>query len=71
MRRAQAGLTGVAAPIFGPDEDTKQRLVAAVGVSGPTARLAGRIEDLGRLLIHQAQALSELLHHGTHKEGAA
>ena len=31
----EVGLAGVAAPVFGPDKD----VVAAVGVSGPTARL--------------------------------
>ncbi len=36
----EVGLAGVAAPVFGPDKD----VVAAVGVSGPTARLEGRLE---------------------------
>ena len=40
-------------------------VVAAVGVSGPTARLEDRLDQLGRLLIEQTEALSELLRHGT------
>jgi IclR family transcriptional regulator, acetate operon repressor len=56
----EVGLTGVAAPVFGPE------IVAAVGVSGSSARLQGRLEELGDLLIGQAQALSELLCHGFH-----
>ena len=64
----EVGLTGVAAPVFGPEETTKERLVAAVGVSGSTARLERRIDDLGRLLVDRTQALTELLQHGIHKE---
>jgi IclR family acetate operon transcriptional repressor len=54
----EVGLTGVAAPVFGPE------IVAAVGVSGSSARFQGRLQDLGDLLIGRTQALSELLHHG-------
>ena len=67
----EVGLTGVAAPVFGPDEGSSsrpgraRRLVAAVGVSGPTGRLEERIEDLGRLLVDRAEGLSALLMHGT------
>ena len=39
----------------------KERFVAAVGVSGSTARLEKRIDDLGRLLIDRTQALTEIL----------
>ena len=66
----EVGLTGVATPVFGPEESPStgsgatSRLVAAVGVSGPTSRLEGRIDDLGRLLIERTQQLSELLQHG-------
>ena len=51
--------------------------VAALGVSGPTARLQDRVDQIGRLLIEQADALSALLRRRTrtaptaHKEGAA
>ena len=34
---------------------------AALGVSGPTARLHDRVDHVGRLLIKQADALSALL----------
>ena len=65
----EEGLTGVAAPVFGPVEgpatgSSTDRLVAAVGVSGPTSRLEDRLEELGRLLIDRTQRLSGLLQHG-------
>ena len=63
----EVGLAGVAAPVFGPDKD----LVAAVGVSGPTARLEGRLDELGHLLKEHTEELSMLLRHGTHTEGVA
>ena len=56
----EVGLTGVAAPVFGPE------IVAAVGVSGSSARFEGRLEELGQLLIDRTQVLSELLQHGIH-----
>ena len=69
----ETGLTAIAAPVEGRDG-----VVAAIGVSGPTARLHDRLEHIGRLLIDQADSLSRLLHgttqHGsasTNKEGAA
>src|SRR4051794_11679116 len=61
----EVGLAGVAAPVFGPDHDA----VAAVGVSGPTARLADRIDSLGQLLKEQTAELSTILRHGTHSQG--
>ena len=61
----EEGLTGVAAPVFGPVEGSGDRLVAAVGVSGPTSRLEDRLEELSRLLIDRTQHLSGLLQHGT------
>ena len=60
----EVGLAGVAAPIFGPDND----VVAAVGVSGPTARLDDRVEHVARLLMVQTERLSALLRHGTHAD---
>jgi DNA-binding IclR family transcriptional regulator len=68
----ELGLTAVAAPVRGREGD----VVAALGVSGPTARLADRVEEVGRLLVEQADALSILLRRqkdrGTkHEEGAA
>ena len=60
----EVGLAGVAAPVFGPDKD----VVAAVGVSGPTARLEGRLDELGHLLSDHTEKLSALLRRGTHTE---
>jgi len=60
----EIGLAGVAAPVHGP-EDT---VVAAVGISGPTARLEDRVDHIGRLLKDQTEALSLLLRHGTRTE---
>ena len=61
----EVGLAGVAAPVFGSDKD----VVAAVGVSGPTARLDDRVDTLGRLLMEQTAELSEILRHGTPTKG--
>lgn len=69
----EVGLTAVAAPVRGRDGE----VVAALGVSGPTARLAERTEQVGRLLVDQADALSALLRRQKdraqkhHTEGAA
>jgi IclR family transcriptional regulator, acetate operon repressor len=60
----EVGLAGVATPVFGPDKD----VVAAVGVSGPTARLDARLEELGHLLKDHTEQLSALLRRGTHTE---
>lgn len=60
----ELGLAGVAAPVFGPDGG----VVASVGVSGPTPRLEDRVDQMGRLLIEQTEALSALLRRGTTRE---
>jgi IclR family acetate operon transcriptional repressor len=57
----EIGLSGVAAPVFGPEAN----VVATVGISGPTARLEDRVDHIGRLLMNQTEALSALLRHGT------
>jgi len=68
----ETGLTGIAAAVAGRDG-----VFAALGVSGPTARLHDRVDHIGRLLIEQADALSDLLRRRTRpgsvrsKEGAA
>jgi IclR family transcriptional regulator, acetate operon repressor len=62
----EVGLAAVAAPVTGRDGE----VFAALGVSGPTARLEDRLDKVGRLLIEQADDLSGLLR-GLHKEGAA
>lgn len=53
----EIGLTAVSAPLHRRDGE----VFAAVGVSGPTARLDGEVERVGRLLVEQAEALSALL----------
>lgn len=62
----EIGLAGVAVPVFGPDTI----VVASVGVSGPTARLQGRVDHVGRLLMEQTEALSRLLRPGTRMEAS-
>ena len=70
----ETGLSAIAAPVEGRDG-----VFAALGVSGPTARLQDRVDHIGRLLIEQADALSRLLRRRTQngtdstttKEGAA
>ena len=52
----ETGLTGIAAPVEGRDG-----VFAALGISGPTARLQERADCIGRLLVEQADALSALL----------
>ena len=53
----EVGLTGIAVPVRGPRGD----VVAALGVSGPTARLDGRLTEVGRSLSSHAAQLSQLL----------
>ena len=53
----EVGLTGIAVPVQGPRAD----VVAALGISGPTQRLEGRLEELGRSLSSHATQLSSLL----------
>jgi IclR family transcriptional regulator, acetate operon repressor len=55
----EVGLDGVAAPVLGPGGE----LVAAVGISGPTERIAPQLGDLAELLINQAAELSSMLGH--------
>lgn len=52
----ETGLTGVAAPV-----PARDGVVCAIGVSGPTARLADRLATLGPLLVEQADTLTTLL----------
>lgn len=61
----EIGLSGVAAPVR-----RQGRLVAALGLSGPTTRLADRLEELGPQVRRHADALSAslTLHH---QRGAA
>lgn len=52
----EIGLSAIAAPVRGKDG-----VICAVGVSGPTARLRDRVGHIGRLLVQQSEALSDLL----------
>ena len=52
----ETGLSAIAAPVRGKDG-----VLCAIGVSGPTARLQDRVGPIGRLLVKQADALSDLL----------
>jgi DNA-binding IclR family transcriptional regulator len=63
----EPGLSAVAAPVRGRDGT----VIAALGLSGPSARLASTTPQLGQLLVEQADALSSQLRRRTIKEGAA
>jgi DNA-binding IclR family transcriptional regulator len=63
----EVGLTGIAVPVQG----TRGDVVAALGVSGPTARLEDRLEELGQHLSSHAARLSQLLRGRAPKEGVA
>ena len=66
----EEGLTGVAVPVRGARGD----VVAALGISGPTSRLDGRVEELGRNLVTRASEIAAVLHGTTTrltKEGVA
>jgi len=63
----EVGLTGVAVPVHGARND----VVAALGISGPTPRMEGRLDELGRRLSERAAELSMLLRGRTPKEGVA
>ena len=64
----ELGLTALAAPVFGLAGDA----IAALSISGPTARLTSdRIALLTPLLIEEATKLAERLGHRDHARGAA
>lgn len=64
----EVGLTALAAPVFGPDGDA----IAALSISGPTARLTSeRVDRLAPILIEEATKLAERLGHRDHARGAA
>jgi IclR family transcriptional regulator, acetate operon repressor len=63
----ELGLSALAAPVLGPTGDA----VAALSISGPTARLTSdRIAQLAPLLVEEANQLAERLGHRDHR-GAA
>lgn len=53
----EVGLSGVAVPVCDEHGD----VVAALGISGPTARLADRLVPVGRLLTTQSERITKLL----------
>ena len=55
------GLTGVAAPVRG----ARGNVIAALGITGPTSRLAHRVDELGRNLITRAAEVASA--HQSHK----
>jgi DNA-binding IclR family transcriptional regulator len=61
----EVGLSGVAVPVRGVRGD----VVAALGVSGPTPRLGGRLDELGHQLSEHAAQLSTLLRGRTPSTG--
>jgi DNA-binding IclR family transcriptional regulator len=63
----EVGLTGLAVPV----ERGGGEVIAALGISGPTPRLAGRLDELGHYLLDQSAQLSTLLRGRTPKEGVA
>lgn len=63
----EIGLDAAAVPVHGPDGS----VVAALGVSGPSARLDGQLEDLGQLLHKHGSALSQLLRPRMRTKGVA
>jgi len=63
----EIGLDAVAAPVRGRDGN----VVAALGVSGPSARLRSQLDDLGRLLTESSSELSQVLRPRVPKEGVA
>jgi IclR family transcriptional regulator, acetate operon repressor len=64
----ELGLSALAAPVFGP----RGEAVAALSISGPTARLTSeRIAELAPLLIEEAHVLAERLGHTDDARGAA
>ncbi|WP_340536998.1 IclR family transcriptional regulator [Nocardioides sp. GXZ039] len=52
----EVGLTGLAAPVRGSHDE----VIAAIGISGPSQRLEGRLDELGEELVEHAAELSTL-----------
>jgi IclR family transcriptional regulator, acetate operon repressor len=63
----EVGLNGVAAPVRGAD----RRVIAALGISGPTARLGRNLDQMGRLMITYGDELSMQLQRRVLTEGVA
>jgi IclR family transcriptional regulator, acetate operon repressor len=63
----EIGLDAAAVPVRGPDGD----VIAALGVSGPSARLEPNLDEIGGLLIGHATSLSQLLRPPIRSKGVA
>ncbi len=63
----EIGLDAVAAPVRGTEGD----VVVALGVSGPSARLGKKTDEIGQLLVEHASSLSQLLRPRMRKKGVA
>lgn len=63
----EIGLSGIAAPIYGSSGE----VIAALGISGPTARIDGHVTEFGELLAEHAHTLSVMLNRRNRKEGVA
>lgn len=63
----EIGLDAVAVPVHGADGD----VVAALGVSGPSARMERTLDDIGRQLTEYATSVSQLLRPKQRRKGVA
>lgn len=63
----EVGLDAVAAPVRGPDGD----VLAAIGVSGPSARLGENLDEIGQLLLERGRSLTQLLRPRIRTKGVA
>lgn len=62
----EEGLDALAAPV----RDSKDQVLAAIGVSGPSFRLEESQEKIGNLLVEEADRLSRILARRARKEAA-
>lgn len=63
----EVGLDAVAVPLHGWDGD----VIAALGVSGPSARLRDQMDGLGRLLTTHSNSLAQVLRRRIPRKGVA
>lgn len=61
----EIGLDAAAAPVHGSDG----QVIAALGVSGPSARMGKNLDGIGQLLMKHGDSLSQLLHRRTRAKG--
>lgn len=59
----EPGFSALAAPV----RDEQGAVIAALGMSGPTARLAPQAQEWGQLITHHADRVSALLARGSHQ----